>query len=51
MTYLHMEGKISTLIVMRPEKYVVKSREGKCTIFSRTEERDKLIKLAELDYE
>lgn len=46
-----MEGKISTLIVMNPEKYMVKSREGRCTVYSRTEEMDKLIKLAWLDYE
>lgn len=51
MVYLHIKGKISTLILVRPERYMVKSREGRCTIFSRTEEKDKLVKLAELEYE
>ena len=51
MVYLHIKDEISTLILARPEKYVVKSKEGKCTIFSRTEEKDKLIKLTELEYE
>jgi hypothetical protein len=44
-------SSLCTLIVFKPKIFVLKAKDGILIIFEKTEDKSKMIKLAEINYE